>query len=153
VKTNVIKDTLAAVLKQAIFHRKGSDWFRDNDDTILVFNLQKSNFGDQYYMNLALWLRVLGHATYPKEHQCHIRMRGTALDAERQRYWETEVFNLEYKAISDSERQALIRSFMETTVLPFLLACDSLTSIKKLQREGRLKGAAITVQAQRLLQG
>jgi hypothetical protein len=150
-KANVIKDTLGAVLKEVGFRRKGSDWFLDTDDAVLVVNLQKSNFGDQYYVNLAIWLRALGDATMPKEQQCHVRTRVTALDLDRQRYWETEVFNLEAD-LPDAERGTLIRSLMETKVLPFLLRCGTLSGLKEAQRKGQLRGAAIMARAQPFLE-
>lgn len=151
-KSNVIKSSLSCVLKNAGFRRKGNNWFWETEDAVVVVNLQKSNFGEQYYVNLAVWLRALGDASEPKEQLCHVRLRSTALDAERQKYWEDKVFNLEYP-LPDEERDALSRSFMESNALPFLRAAASLDGLRNLQGEGRLKGAAVMAKAQSLIGG
>jgi len=151
-KANVIKSSLSSVLKEAGLRRKGSNWFWDTEDAVVVVNLQKSNFGDQYYVNLALWLRALGDAQEPKEQLCHVRLRATALDGEEQRYWENEVFNLEHP-LPDEDRASLIRSFMGDTVLPFLRAAAYLDGLRDMHTAGRLKGAAIMLKAQSLISG
>lgn len=93
--TNVIKDTFASCMKASGFNKKGDSWYRRTDDAIVVANLQKSNFGEQYYVNLAAWLTVVAEAQQPKEHQCHVRLRATSLDAEKEWFWNNEMFNLE----------------------------------------------------------
>ncbi|PZS07781.1 MAG: hypothetical protein DLM55_09900 [Acidimicrobiales bacterium] len=37
--------------------------------------LQKSQYGLRYYINVALWLLALGEAQFPKERTCHVRSR------------------------------------------------------------------------------
>ena len=37
--------------------------------------MQRSQFGPQYYINLAWYDPTLFQATRPKEHQCHVRLR------------------------------------------------------------------------------
>jgi hypothetical protein len=151
--SNVIKDTFAASLQAAGFKKKGDSWCRHTDDAVLVANLQKSNFGEQYYVNLAVWLKALGTATCPKEHQCHLRIRATSLDAGRQRYWETRVFNLEYKELTDQDRSELIRQFLEGRALPTLSTWGSIAELRRQHREGSLKSAAILARAQPMLEG
>jgi hypothetical protein len=151
-KSNVIKDAFGSAMKKAGFQKKSDGWYRDTNEAVLVANLQKSNFGEQYYVNLGIWLKVLGEVPFPKEYQCHIRVRAATLEPERQKYWESEVFNLEHREILDAGRFDLVQSFLETTALPFLLACGSLSELRRLHREGRFKGAAIMVRAREILQ-
>jgi hypothetical protein len=149
--SNVIKDVFASTLKRAGFQKKGEGWFKETDDAVLVANLQKSNFGAQYYVNLAIWLKALGEVRFPKEYQCHIRIRASALDPERQKYWNSEVFNLDHDEIPAEERFDLVRSFLEMKAIPFLLAGGSLPELRRLFREGHLKAAAVVVSAQKVL--
>lgn len=150
--SNVIKQAFTSTVRKAGFKKKGAGWFHETDDAVLVVNLQRSSFGEQYFVNLAVWLKALGGMKFPKEYDCHIRIRATALDAERQRYWETEVFNLERAEMPDRTRLELIQSFVEKIAVPFLLACGSLSELRRLYREGRLTGAAVITTAQRLLE-
>jgi hypothetical protein len=97
---------------------------------VLVANLQKSRFGDQYYVNLAVWLKSFGEVRFPKEYLCHIRTRATDLDADSREYWEREVFNLEHSALPDGSRVELIETFLETKALPFLIAAGSIEGLR-----------------------
>ena len=59
------------------FIRKGTTLRRDQAETIAVVNLQGSQWGGRYYVNVALWLKTLGgdSDSLPYEHQCHLRTR------------------------------------------------------------------------------
>ena len=148
---NVIKDTFVSIMNRNGFHKKSDTWYRRTDDAILVVNLQKSDYGYQYYINLAVWLKALGENAFPKEHHCHIRLRAVHLDRNHQRHWEHEVLNLENTSMSDVERAQQIQTLLEDIAIPFLLSCGSLDRIRKLYREGQFKGAAVRVQAQEFL--
>jgi hypothetical protein len=150
---NIIKEAFGTAMEKAGFQKKSDCWYLRTQDAVLVANLQKSDYGDQYYVNLAVWLKALGDSTFPKEHHCHIRLRAVALDRDRQEYWEREVFNLENKDIQDPVRSELVQSFLVTRAIPFLLSCGSLAGLKRLQREGRFRGAFVGVEAQRALGG
>jgi hypothetical protein len=138
---NVIMETIQASLKKAGFRKKSNTWYLHTDETILVTNVQKSNYGDSYYINLAVWLNSLGDILNPKHNHCHIQMRAVNLDRDRQNYWEREVFNLENTKITENERTELIRSFFENIAIPFLFSCSSLEGIRKQHIEGCFKGA------------
>lgn len=139
-------------MKEALFHKEGVVWYRETDDAVLVADLQKSNFGDQYYVNLAVWLKALGEVRFPKESQCHIRIRPTALDANTQKYWEREVFNLEHRTIPDHKRIELIEAFLTRTAIPFLLAAGSIEGLRRMQHDGRLEGAAVMAVVEKVIQ-
>jgi len=72
---NVIQTTFDGFMKGAGFSKHSGSWYRDTDDVITVAELQKSQYGLQYYVNIALWLRPLGEAKTPKEQACHVRSR------------------------------------------------------------------------------
>ena len=143
---NVIKDTFGAIMKRNEFKRKSNTWYHRTDDTILVVNLQSED--GLHFVNLAIWLNVLGENTFPKEYQCHIRLRADMLDDPDQsfrRYLEPTVFNITSTNISDAERSQQIQSLMEDRAIPFLLLCGSLKGIRKVYREGRFRGAGVFV--------
>ena len=49
---------------QAGFIKKGDSWYFNEAETILVANLQKSNFGKQYYVNLAVYVKQFGEERF-----------------------------------------------------------------------------------------
>src|SRR5262245_50495126 len=103
-----IKKPFEESLKNAGFTKKSGSWYHDKSDAILVANLQKSNYGDQYYVNLAIWLKALGDAQYPKEHKCHIGLRLDSLASSE----EITCFDGE-SSIAAAERVSLIKLLVE----------------------------------------
>src|SRR5690349_18200872 len=72
---NVIQTTFDGFGKESGCAKKSGSWYRRSDETIVVLNLQKSNYGTAYYVNVALWLLALGEVDAPKENKCHVRTR------------------------------------------------------------------------------
>jgi len=59
-----LKKSIGDVLQPAGFDRKGQSWYLAGADAIVVFNLQKSDYDEVYYVNLGFWLKQLGDATF-----------------------------------------------------------------------------------------
>src|SRR3989337_1174480 len=85
-KVNPLLEALKILLKENRFKKKANRWYYHADETILVVNLQKSYYGDQYYINLGVWIKALVNEDYtkhfpvsdlnfPKEYECHISLR------------------------------------------------------------------------------
>lgn len=70
-----VKDILNEELKLLGFKKKGARWYRDNEDVISVVGLQKSQWGDQHYINLGIWVKLLGDVDFPEVKDCHIQCR------------------------------------------------------------------------------
>jgi hypothetical protein len=58
----VILRAFEATLNEIGFTKKSGSWYREERDSILVANLQKSDFSDAYFINLGIWLKPLGGA-------------------------------------------------------------------------------------------
>ena len=72
---DVVQETVDSFLKNHGYSKRSGSWYRAQDETVAVVNLQRSNYSPRYYLNVALWLSTLGSEPYPKEHQCHVRTR------------------------------------------------------------------------------
>jgi hypothetical protein len=57
------------------FKVRGAYWFRHRDEVTDVVGLQKSQYGVQSYINLAIWVKLLGEMKYPRVQDCHIQCR------------------------------------------------------------------------------
>lgn len=57
------------------FLKDGPTWRKTSTDAIVVFNIQGSQWGRQFYLNLGTYLRQLGPETAPTEYRCHVRVR------------------------------------------------------------------------------
>lgn len=62
-------------MKERRFRKSGPTWHRDQQELIQVVNIQKSQWGDQFYINLGIYLKKLGTETRPTHYRCHIRFR------------------------------------------------------------------------------
>ena len=136
---HAIKNAFEKPLKANGFVKKGGSWYRDEPDAIFVADWQKSNFGKQYYVNLAVWVKALGKASFPKEHVCHIRIRlGQLMKRGSER-----LFDAEDASISMDERTSRIVRAIETRAITFLTACRTVEGILRLLRQGRLSNAMV----------
>jgi hypothetical protein len=146
--TNPIRLALEAVLSGEGFSRRGDSWYRRSDEVVEVVNLQKSQYGNQYYINYALWLTALGDATFPKEEKCHIRMRVdiTMTDAEQFAC----LLDLETDMPAD-ERRITIAALLTSKFKPFADRCRSLAGLRELFADGRFRNAMVLIAAKRAL--
>lgn len=74
-----LEQRIAAALRPLGYTKQRTTWHRDHGELISVLNLQKSRWGDDLYLNLAVYLKQLGTETKPPEHRCHVRCRIEAL--------------------------------------------------------------------------
>jgi Domain of unknown function (DUF4304) len=68
---NILNDELVALG----FKRKATYWYRASNDVIHVVGLQKSRWGEQHYLNLAVWVSKIEKRDFPKVRECHIQCR------------------------------------------------------------------------------
>jgi hypothetical protein len=137
-----LSETITRVLKNHGYRKKGTTWYSETDDCVCVVNLQKSQWGDQYYINLAVFAKILGDKRDPKEYECHIRGRLGQLegvgDVDR-------VLDLENNLYGESQRQARLESILIENAIPFLKSLDSMAGITAAFHEGKLRRFLTTV--------
>jgi hypothetical protein len=71
-KKNIIVECLDKVLKVQGFKRLKKNWYCQGKETILMVNLQKLNFGDQFQIGLGGHIRSLCDNLTPKMNEFHI---------------------------------------------------------------------------------
>lgn len=134
---NRFKKTFGKQLSNAGFSRKGSSWFLDGPDAILVLNLQKSDFDEKFYINLGIWLKALGEAEYPRENACHVQVRLTSVlpqDAEL----------IERGCRLDAENDAAFNQLVEllvSKVIPFCTDCFQIDVLRAKVARGEFRKA------------
>ncbi|HTO08143.1 MAG TPA: DUF4304 domain-containing protein [Myxococcota bacterium] len=70
-----VEKVVAKLLKPGGYKKSRSTWHRVLPETVLVVNIQGSEWGPSLYMNLGVYLRGLGEETSPPEYRCHLRTR------------------------------------------------------------------------------
>lgn len=123
------------------YTKKSGYWYRRQEETIAVIGLQRSQYSNAYYLNVALWLLALGEAVAPKEHTCHVRTRADRLVANSDAL--TNALNLNERAI---ERSTTLEAAL-STIDELLLACATIEGCtvapgKRLIERSLVRGAA-----------
>lgn len=147
-KANPLRPWLDEVLRPAGFFRKGDSWFRNSTDVIEVVNLQKSQYGDQYYLNYSLWLQALGESSFPTEETCHIRMRVGSIISSTDSL--AELLDLDSSAADDT-RRADIAALLAAEFLPLADSGRTIDGLRALLTGKRLNKAMVHVHARTLL--
>jgi hypothetical protein len=68
------------LLKARGFKRSGMTWRRQQSESLAVLNVQKSNWGPEYYVNVGVFFSELDNVSNPKEYECHVRGRVEPVD-------------------------------------------------------------------------
>lgn len=149
--SKLVKEALGAPLKEADFKKKSDSWYWANDEVVLLINLQKSQYGDQYYVNCGVAMKSLGAAEFPKEHHCHIRFRLTAVVSEEETKEIESVFDLENESLFDQQRKEEVARLIRDIALPILQGCSSESGIAETVKSGRLAKAMVHKQVKELV--
>lgn len=75
----LLQGALAPSFKERGFLKDGGTWRRTSPDAIVVFHIQGSQWGRQFYLNLGAYFRQLGPEAAPPERRCHLRVRMNVL--------------------------------------------------------------------------
>lgn len=68
--------TITPLLKERRFKKRGSTWTLDLPDTIIIFNIQNSQFDiKNYYINIGSVLKIINEPKTPTISTCHIWQR------------------------------------------------------------------------------
>lgn len=128
-KSAFIETAIDEVLRDEGFMKKSRSWHKLCDETVFLVDLQKSNWGEQYYVNLGVLLRGLRDIPRPKLLECHVRDRLESLTASNVEL--CKALDLEDKSITDKERADLIKRIIKESGLPFLKRWDSVEKFRE----------------------
>ena len=120
---------VTSVLKPEGYRKKGANWYSETDDCILMVNLQKSRWGGQFYINLAVLVTDLNKNNTPQEYDCHIRAR---LDEVAPNSNEVKkALDLEDTTVPTETKIETLFNTLSTYGTPFLLSLNTLSKIKE----------------------
>lgn len=139
--TPEIIEVMNGIMAAHGYRKKADSWFLERPETILLINLQKSQWGDQYYVNLAIWLRGLADAKSipPKEQDCHVRVRLTSLTTEAIE----RALDFSAGLLTMSERKRIVEECIRDVAIPFLEECGTLEWLKRQYTSGSLARAMV----------
>lgn len=130
------------------FTKKRQSWYLPGKDTIVVVNLQKSDFADKFYVNIGIWLRAIGESEFPGENHCQIQVRLGSLFPERASLID-KACSLEFAEQSDVDELIAI---LKEQLVPFCLLSLTLDGVRQNAEAKRFAGALVFKQARALLE-
>jgi len=146
---NPILDAFAT-LKDHGFRRTRTTFIRARGETALVINLQKSRWGERYYINIGIWFTAVGPTPSSlRTELCHIhgRLPGSrdvvlALATDQPVPEEEDPY---------AWRVRVIRDFLEHDVLPLANECKTVQSTRRLFETGVFASWGVSIAAREVL--
>lgn len=136
-------------LRDAGLIKKSGSWYRAGADADVVLNLQKSDFGNSYYLNVGVNLKALSPEPYPKINQCHIQLSGDSLVGDDLLIL-NRALNLEE---GNEEDLKLFIEIMERKILSLVVEFLSLDQLRDHYKQSTFKKALLFWQAREMLSG
>jgi hypothetical protein len=107
---------------------RATNAYISSDETSSVFNLQRSQWGQQYYLNCGIWLNRFGFVKKPREHVCHIRWRVISLLSDDDARLLEGALNIE-RPIDDAARRFVFAKTVDVYGLGLLAECTSESAV------------------------
>ncbi|MDO5665162.1 MAG: DUF4304 domain-containing protein [Bacteroidia bacterium] len=110
-------------------------WFKESTESIIVLNLQKSNFGDYYEMNIKIYIQGMFGNNYSKSKNLVKSDIGDVFRREPTEY--KSVFDLE-ELMNDEKRKERVEQLFSEFIVPFTDKALSKSGIGKLAEKGEI---------------
>jgi len=150
--TKTLETLFAQALKAQGFKKKRRNWYRQAKDVLQVVNLQKSDWGPQFWLNLALvpeGMTVEG-MPQPPHYKCPIRIRLGSAYPDKRAVIDT-LLDLEDVGLSDEQRTEGIEKMFHEMVLPFMDRLQTIDDLKRAIDDGTLRRSALDLVAKKHL--
>ena len=124
-----IESDIAPIMKKSGFKRKGIRWFYESDETILVIELQKSYYGESYYINLKIYFKQFENiASLSYGSHLYIRIdEFYSQDESKYRHY----FDMDEYSMTYDEKIGWITNLIKERAIPMLMLFKTLKSSKE----------------------
>jgi hypothetical protein len=141
------KKAIAAQLESANFVQKDQSWYLNGRDTIVVINLQKNDWDDEYFFNIRIWIKALGNYEFQDNNKWHMSHRLERL------FPEDKILIRGSSSLLIGTEQLLndLSVFIKTKLVPFLIECTDEKKLKDYMAAGRFKLGFVRKDAKKYL--
>jgi len=130
------KNTFHEIAKENGFEKAFGSWFKESKECILVLELQKSNFGDYYEMNVKVFIQGAFGNKYFKNKDLAKKDMGDVFT--RQPKEMRNVFIFDDVQMTDEERISNTKKLFNEFIVPFTNKALLRSGIKELAEEGKI---------------
>jgi hypothetical protein len=110
-------------------------WFKESKESIVMLALQKSNFGNFYYLNIKTFIQGVFNRNYTKNKDLVKKEGGNIFVRQPKEY--DVIFDLE-SPLSDDERRQKLESLFTNYIVPFTGKALHKTGIYDLGQNGEI---------------
>jgi hypothetical protein len=128
------KNVFAEVAKLNSFHKAFNGWFKESAETIIVRNLQKSNFGNYYDLNIKIYVQGVFGNHYVRSKDL-VKDIGDLFRRQPREY--NDVFDLDASMDDDRRRKRLKELFSEF-ISPFTDKASSRQGLREMEARGEI---------------
>jgi hypothetical protein len=119
-----------SVLKERGFRRRSNNWYCYFNETIAVFNMQRSSFSAYYFLNIGVNINEIDREDkFPKEYQSHFKVR-----LDNYCFDDVDYFDLK-NSILDDDREKGVRLFLKEIVIKLIEQLSTVSGIKEYCRD------------------
>lgn len=129
------KKTFGEVAKSNGFESAFGGWFKDSAESIVLLDLQKSNFGDYYEMNIKIFIQGMFGNRYSRSKNLVKRDVGNIFRRQPSEY--KSVFDFD-EPMNDEKRKADLAKLFRDFIVPFTDKALSKSGIRELADKGEI---------------
>lgn len=129
------KKIFGEVAKSTGFESAFGGWFKDSAESIVVLDLQKSNLGDYYEMNIKIFIQGMFGNSYSKSKNLVKRDIGNIFRRQPPEY--KSVFDFD-EPMEDEKRKRKLGQLFSEFIVPFADKALSKSGIKELADKGEI---------------
>ena len=134
-ENNEFKRLLNKIACSQGFKTAFGGWFKESKDCIMVLELQKSNFGNYYYLNIKIFVNGLFNESYQVNKDLITKNVSPILSGVPKDY--EFIFNLESQ-LKATERAQQLEGMFHNFMVPFAEKALNLKKIMELVQDGCL---------------
>lgn len=129
------KTVFGEVAKAHDFKKAFSGWYKESPECIAVLELQKSNFGDYYQLNIKIFIQGVFDRTYLPSKDLIKSSMGHVNFSETKEY--KNIFDFD-EPMDDSIRKERLEELFQNHIVPFTDKTLSKLGIRELAEKGEI---------------
>lgn len=119
--TKEIVEAIKPILKSYSFNKKRLNWIFENEQIVKIFNIQKSQWGNQIYLNIGIIIKSIENEILNVIYKCHIQARLDELIGNKYLDFENE--------INTSDRITMLINLLKSNPYNFFTMDESKKSL------------------------
>lgn len=129
------KNKFSNIAKSKGFESSFGGWFKESTECIVVLDLQKSNFGDYYEMNIKIYIQGMLGNDYVKNKDLIKKDTGDIFRRQPSEY--RDVFDFD-EPMDDEKRKKRLEQLFSEFIVPFTNKASSKSGIRELAEKGEI---------------